>query len=64
MPKTCEKCGKAPAIANVRGLPGPGVDFWVCKACANELVNARENQEIAEADADLTEQLRQGGRLS
>jgi hypothetical protein len=69
MAKLCEKCGKGEAVVNLNtaarvdgGAPGP--DFWICAQCFREGVNSPEARALAEADEEVAEHLRGGGRLS
>ena len=66
---TCEQCGKAPGVVNLNTAQcvdgsGPGPDMWLCAACLQEGLNSPKAQALNQADQELDEYRKRGGRLS
>jgi hypothetical protein len=63
MSTTCVKCGKAPADVNLNktddGWPLP--DLWLCVACLAERI---ERRQAKEAEEEVAEHRKSGGRLN
>lgn len=65
---TCEQCGN-PAAVNLNMSQcvdgsGPGPDMWFCVACVQEGINSPEAQALNQAEEDMDEHRKRGGRLS